>query len=245
MRRSFVLTAIVLATAGAALAQSDHNTHLWLNYVGNHPIKGSGPWGLHLETQVRRAEVGADWQQFMLRTGVSHNLTARLSATVGYAYVKTYPYGDFPARDEFPEHRIWEQLAYTHSGLGLEWQHRFRLEQRHIGELAPDGRGGFNVSGHRFENRIRYMLRTTFPLTTDKKNYVALWDEVFYNFGDNVVGNHFDQNRAFVGYGRRLDDANRLEVGFLEQTIQRRGGRVWERNHTFVIWFLSRWPLGK
>ena len=98
---------------------------------------------------------------------------------------------------------------------------------------------------HRYENRFRYMLRTTVPLTSDKKTYLALWDEVFFNFGRNVSGNDFDQNRAFIGLGRKLTDTTRLEVGFLEQTVQRRGGTIWENNHTVAVWLLSKWPFGK
>ena len=83
------------------------------------------------------------------------------------------------------------------------------------------------------------------PLTSDKKTYLALWDEVFFNFGSEVVGNHFDQNRAFIGIGHKLTDTTRLEVGFLEQTLQKRGGKIWEHNHTMAVWLTSKWPFGK
>lgn len=239
------LASLVLACGPAVQAaeEIDDNSHLWLNYVGTHPL-GDGPWGLHLESQVRRADFGEDWQQLLLRTGLIHNFSPNLSATLGYAFVKTYPYGDFPALDDFPEHRIWEQLSYTHKLFELEWQHRFRLEQRFIGELSPLAGGGYDVADYRYENRVRYMLRTTLPLTSDKKTYIALWDEVFFNFGGNVKGNHFDQNRAFIGIGHKLTDSTRVELGFLEQTLQKRGGKVWEHNHTVALWLTSRWPFG-
>jgi hypothetical protein len=89
------------------------------------------------------------------------------------------------------------------------------------------------------------MLRTTLPLTEDKKTYLALWNETFVNFGSNVSGNFFDQNRAFVGVGRKLSEHTRLEVGFMEQTLQRRGGAIWENNHTLSVWLTSRWPFGR
>lgn len=240
------LVGLVLACGPAlhAADEIDDNSHLWLNYVGTHPL-GDGPWGLHLESQIRRADFGEDWQQLLLRTGLIHNFSPNFSATLGYAYVKTHPYGDFPALDDFPEHRIWEQLSYTHKLFDLEWQHRFRLEQRFIGEPSPLAGGGYEVADYRYENRARYMLRTTLPLTSDKKTYIALWDEVFFNFGSNVKGNHFDQNRAFIGIGHKLTDSTRVELGFLEQTLQKRGGRVWEHHHTAALWFTSRWPFGE
>ena len=241
---SSLLIALLSSTVVHAADKSDSNAHLWLNYVGDHPF-GDGPWGVHLETQIRRADFGEDWQQFMVRPGINYAFSPTLNATLGYAYVETHPYGEYPALDIFPEHRIWEQLSYTQTALGLEWQHRFRLEQRFIGELGADGDGGYDVANYRYENRFRYMLRTTIPLTASKKTYLALWDEVFFNFGSNVSGNHFDQNRAFIGMGHKLTDTTRLEVGFLEQTLQRRGGTTWEHNHTAAVWLTSKWPFGK
>jgi hypothetical protein len=56
--------------------------------------------------------------------------------------------------------------------------------------------------------------------------------------------NYFDQNRAFIGLGRQLSPATKLEIGFMEQTVQRRGGIVWENNHTVAVWLMSKWPFG-
>ena len=246
---NFILRLLVFALlAGSPALQAkdavDDNMHSWLSYLGTHPL-GDGPWGLHLESQVRRADLGEDWQQLLIRPGIIYNFSPNLSATVGYAYVKTYPYGDFPSPDDYPEHRVWQQISYTHSGLGLDWQHRFRLEQRFIGQLSPLDSGGYEVGDYRFENRFRYLLRTAVPISADKKNYIALSNEVFLNFGENVKGNHFDQNRAFIGLGRKLTDTLRLEVGYLEQTLQKRGGNVWEHNHTVGVWFSSKMPFGR
>ncbi len=236
--------AVVGLTSVHASDQHDNNTHLWVNYVGDHPLFGT-PWGLHLEVQNRLADFGEKWQQLLIRPGLNYTISPTLTVSAGYAYVETHPYGDYPALDEFPEHRLWEQAVLTRQALGLEWQHRLRLEQRRIGELQRNATGGYDVGNYRYENRIRYMLRTTVPLTADKKTYLALWDEVFFNFGSNVVKNYFDQNRLFIGVGRKLSDTTRLEIGYMEQTIQRRGGAIWENNHTVSVWLMSKWPFGR
>ena len=102
----------------------------------------------------------------------------------------------------------------------------------------------WDVGNWRYENRIRYMLRATIPLSEDKKTYLAVSDEVMVNFASNVSGNFFDQNRAFIGIGHKISEHTRMEVGYLEQTIQRRGGAIWENNHTIGIWFMTKWPFG-
>lgn len=241
LRRTLSLLA-ACATISGGLHAADHtesNQNLWLNYVGDHPF-GDSRWGLHLESQFRRADYGEHWQQLLLRPGINYTISPSITLSAGYGYVDTHPYGDIPAPADFPEHRLYEQVTYTHKALGLEWQHRLRLEQRRIGEVAP---ATGDVVNWRYENRVRYMARTTIPLSNDKKWYLALWDELFFNFGSNVSMNYFDQNRAFIGIGRKLTDHTKLEVGFMEQTVQRRGGVVWENNHTIAVWLMSKAPI--
>jgi hypothetical protein len=154
--------------------------------------------------------------------------------TGGYGFIQTHRYGDFPARENFPEHRTYEQAQITQRFAGLDWQNRLRLEQRHILGYAA-----------RYENRFRYMLRTNIPLPwDDKRYYLGVYDEIFYNFGKNVAFNVFDQNRAYFALGRQMKKQTRLEVGFLEQTIQQRNGRVFEHNHTLQVAIYSRVPFG-
>ena len=90
------------------------------------------------------------------------------------------------------------------------------------------------------------MLRTSVPLPVGggKKYYLGLYDEIFYNFGKQVSFNVFDQNRAYVALGRNLKHQTRIEVGYMEQTIQQRNGRVFEHNHTLQVAIYSRLPFG-
>jgi hypothetical protein len=254
MRRAHTfLFTLSLAASAFLLPTQDHhasdtltdsNANLWLNLVGDHPL-GGGPWGIHLEVQNRRAELGNDWQQLLIRPGINYQISPSLSVSAGWAWVRTYPYGDYPAVIAFPEHRAWEQIQHRFKFLGLDWTQRLRLEQRWIGEMARDSGGDdFDLANWRYENRIRYLLRTSIPLTDSGKTYLALWDEVFFNFGSNVSGNDFDQNRVFIGLGHKLTPTTRLEVGYMEQTIRRRGGQIREDNHTLAVWLMSNWPFG-
>lgn len=216
-----------------AAAQVDNNAHAWFMYFGDHPIANSR-FGVHLEGQWRRADVGLTWQQLLLRPAVNFQLNKKVMLTGGYGFIETHRYGDYPARENFLEHRTFEQANITQKFLGLDFQNRLRLEQRHILGYAA-----------RYENRFRYMLRTSVPLPIGdgKKYYLGLYDEIFYNFGKNVSYNVFDQNRAYVALGRNLKHQTRVEVGFMEQTIQQRNGRVFEHNHTLQIAIYSKLPF--
>ena len=47
-----------------------------------------------------------------------------------------------------------------------------------------------------------------------------------------------------VPEGFKFPTNTKLEIGFMEQTVQRRGGAVWENNHTAAVWLMSKWPFG-
>lgn len=246
-RRSLLLGGLLILGLAIGIVRVkaetwDSNGHLWMNYVGDHPV-GEGPWGVHLEGQVRRAELGAEWQQLLLRPGINYQLNENVSVSGGYAFVDTYRYGEFPVAHRFPEHRLWEQVSVRTPFLGLDWTHRVRLEQRWLGSMQQ-GADGWFVDRFRYSNRFRYQLRTTIPLTEDRRWYVPVWNEVFVNFGGDFRRNDFDQNRFFVGLGRRLARHWKLEVGFMEQTLQQRGGNVWEANHTATVVLFSDAPFG-
>ncbi|MEI9814379.1 MAG: DUF2490 domain-containing protein [Acidobacteriota bacterium] len=72
---------------------------------GDHPIAKS-KWGVHLEGQWRRTDLGLKWQQLLLRPGVNYQLTKNILLTGGYGFVESYPYGDFRNPAAAPEHRF-------------------------------------------------------------------------------------------------------------------------------------------
>jgi hypothetical protein len=232
---AILLTATTLLTTRSAAATYDNNASAWYNYFGDHNI-GDGPWGLHFDAQVRRENLGLDQQQYLFQPGVNYKLNERFTLGGGYGYMRTYPYGDFPVAAPVNEHRVWEQISTSTPLLSLNWNHRLRLEQRTIG----------NANNYRYENRVRYRLLTTLPLPCGKEGqyYLKAYDEIFINFGGNVAKNTFDQNRAYLAVGRKLSEHVKMEVGFMEQTLQHRNGRVIENNHTLMVSLLSAWPFG-
>lgn len=232
------LTALMvmgLATCGWA-REDDHNANLWMNYFGDHPL--SENWQFHLDTQIRRDNVGLNRQQRLVQPGFNWKVSPKLTLGAGYGYMRTYPYGEYPIAAPVSEQRVWEQASTTTPLFGLEWNHRLRLEQRRLGQLPPN-------PAFRHENRIRYRLLTTIALPFGEQDgwYLKAFDEIFLNFGGAVARNQFDQNRAYLGLGRRLARRTKLEFGFMEQSLQHRNGRVMEHNHTLMFSIISGWPF--
>lgn len=215
------------------------NVNSWLMYFGNHKISES--WGIHAEVQLRRHNILSDPQQLLIRGGLEYYLNNGNRITVGYGFIKTHPYGEFAVANDFPEHRIWQQFITWQSFNKFKLLHRYRLEQRFIGSAATG-----KMNGGRYENRIRYLLKVTHPLTDSwKRNlFLSAYDELFVNFGKEVGYNLFDQNRAYVALGADIRPRLKVELGYLYQLVQLRNldttlsprNRI-ENNHTLQAGF--------
>jgi len=246
MKHFFASLFLLSFTFIAAKAQPNprlfsSNTNSWYMFFGNFKI--SPVWGIHAEAQLRRNDWIQNPQQLLLRTGIEYYLKDGIRFTAGYGFIKTHPYGEFPVANTFPEHRFWEQVLLNQPLGRVALQHRFRLEQRLLGN-ATTGR----FDGGRYENRMRYMLRANIALqgqTIDPHEwYIGLYDEVMINFGREVGYNLFDQNRLYGAVGYHLGKAGRLEIGYLNQMIAGRTLRtvhgqssvqVIENNHTLQL----------
>ena len=228
---AFLMAGLLLPQTAKAQTEriKDYNQNGWYMYFGDHKV--SEKWGLHTELQIRRHNYLKDPQQLLIRTGVNYNLTDNAMFTLGYGFIETYPYGEFPAADDFLEHRIYEQLQLKGNLARVGLAHRYRLEQRWVQSPV--------TSDYTYLNRARYMLRATLPLigtsTEAKEPYLAAYDEIFVGFGNNIQRNIFDQNRAYLALGYKISDAASVEVGYLNHIVQKASGNIFEHNHTLQV----------
>jgi hypothetical protein len=145
-----------------------------------------------------------------------------LFLTQGYAWIRSSSNGIVT-----PEHRSWQQLQFMPRVSGVVMNHRFRVEQRWIGI----------AQGHRYQNRFRYFYRTELPVKGPY--FVGLQNEIFLGFGRNYGASSYDQNRAYISFGKRLGPIGRIEAGYMYQNQLLRDGVRREHNHIAVISFLS------
>jgi hypothetical protein len=247
MKHIFPVLFIVLLTLPtySASAQSNvrrhtNNQNAWFMYFGNHKFTNRLGW--HAEVQLRRNDFLSNAQQLLLRTGLDYHLKNNGRLTAGYAFIETYPYGAFAVANAFPEHRIWQQFTTSQDFNLFKLSHRYRLEQRNIGNAST---GEFR--GGRFENRVRYMVKGTYVLTPKWKRplFAAAYDEIFLSFGKDVAYNIFDQNRLYGALGIAISETIRIEAGYLHQLVQARtldtqDSRIrLENNHTLQFALFS------
>lgn len=232
-----MLVCLSSVLAAQSIRQTSTNTNAWLMYVGSHRI--SDKWGLHLEVQLRRSDFLADAQQYLLRGGINYHISGQVIATAGYCFVETCQYGKLPAKSNFPEHRLWEQLQFKNQVDIFEWVSRFRLEQRFVHLPIQNGTIYEANDTATYTNRFRLLNRFSLPFKgktiIDKSFYLSVYDEFMVNFGEKVGLNLFDQNRVYIAIGYKIPKVGRFELGYLNQLIVKSDGKTLESNNTLQV----------
>lgn len=219
MKKYLLVTLLFLSDyAQAQLTRiTDKNTIYWLQSIAN--VSFNAKWGLYAEHQWRQVGDLASPQQRLLRLGLTYKLHSDVNLHMGYGFVKTYAYGEYPiaADGVFPEHRLYEQIALKQQINSWAIQHRFRLEQRWLAKLSNS-----QVANWVYLNRIRYQFRAQKTLVSNFKNHVfgAVANEVFIGAGNQLGANIFDQNRFSVHIGYAANKKYTFEIGYLYQILQ-------------------------
>lgn len=234
-----IFTAVLLLLCQLTYAQNDrvndYNNTNWLQLFNT--ISLTKKWSLHAEYQWRRTEGMKNWQQSLLRIGVNRKLNENITAQAGYAWIETFPYGDFPLANNgtFPEHRIYEQVSFKQPIKKWTFTHRFRIEQRWLGKVKAGS--DREIEDWTFLHRFRYQFKMQYSLHS--KFYLAAADEIFIGAGKNVGVNIFDQNRIFLLAGYKINKNITLEAGYFNQTLQQgrriNNNTIMQRNNGVVV----------
>lgn len=167
-------------------------------------------WSLHNELQYRSFDLLPNTEQSLFRVGLNYHFDANLIFTAGLAHIGTFKNeSHFNNERILSENRSWEQITLKSNQGRLLFEHRYRVEQRWI-------KANEEVS---YKNRIRYLFRTTIPLTNKviARNvfFLSFYDEVFLNLNSSP----FDRNRLFASAGYQFNKNANVQCGYLMQTV--------------------------
>ena len=241
---SFLVFALVLSLH-STFAQSAGREKVsqglqWFALTSN--IKMTKRLTLMAEGQFRFAD-DFDQQQYQARTALDLNLTDHLTiAPLGYVYTWNYRYGKQPAQYENNEHRMFQQIFYKHNLGRLKVDHRLRTEERFIQQHSTMSDGTVVDDGYiNKQFRVRYRFMAKLPLNSPTVEpgtyYAAVYDEVFFSWGEKVTYHRADQNRIFAGLGYQFDDRLGVIGGLLHQALVKSNGVMQENNIGFLIHF--------
>lgn len=210
-----VLTAVAFFKTTTAFAETTDDTGLWTAVFAQGDLyfhAEDTKWRWWFDSQLRFFHDDDGFGQSLVRPGVGYKLTDKLTVWSGYAWAYTEQ-GSSPGTNE---NRVWEQVTWSHDFNPTMLSLRSRFEQRFM-ENGDD-------TGLRF--RQSFGLRR--PISFAPKFTWVASDEVFFHLNDTDWGTRagLDQNRTFfgVGWNPAPDHPWRLEVGYLNQFVNRSTG---------------------
>ncbi|RAW02121.1 DUF2490 domain-containing protein [Pseudochryseolinea flava] len=201
---------------------------LWTGYFNQ--TRFSNRWGIWADVHYRMTDNFARRPfQFLLRPAITYFIKDNLRVHVGYAYAHHFPGKALHTSRE--EHRTWQQIWWNQKYPGLTTLQWLRLEQRFNEKIIGD----VKQEGYNYTFRIRYNFSFFIPLkgkALDAKTpFAAVMNEVFLNFGDNVVYNTFDQNRFFAGFGYQFSSHLNAQLGYMNVYQQEASGNNYFSTH--------------
>lgn len=187
-----------------------------------------------MEGQGRFGNDATQFTQSLIRPGVGYALTDKVVAWVGYAWAPTAEPLTLKTGHPFDEQRIWQQVTWADNFSFGRLSTRSRFEQRFFDNDAPL-RGGDDV-GHRFRQLVK--LAVPMPSIDPNLSFIVQ-SELFIamNTVDNpaFISRGYDQNRAFVGLGYKLNQYATVEMGYMNQFINRpHSARPDQMMHNFI-----------
>jgi hypothetical protein len=218
MYKTISILFLLLVFNNTLKSQTVHQNTGWLFLMNS--TKLNDKWGAHFDLLVRSSDEFQNVRNLLIRPGLTYFFNGSNNLTLGYLFTQTYT----PGAESITENRAWEQFIHTHKIKSINVSHRFRLEQRFIEKIAGD-----DV----FAQRLRYFVRFLIPFQKNAKVFekglfAAVQNEVFFNVQNKDVVNNtfFDQNRAYLALGYRLQKRIDIEAGYMNQAVKGLSGHT-------------------
>lgn len=145
-------------------------------------------------------------QQTYFQTALNYKFLPFLNLSIGHIYQRNNPLDV----DFVNEHRIFEQMTFSHSLDEKQFTHRIRYEQRFIDER----------DAHEFKTRLRYQIGLNFPLQGRQLDPGEWYFNCYNEFYFSTTGERhafYSDDWAYAGLGYQTMEWGKLEAGPLAQ----------------------------
>lgn len=207
MKNVFFIAILCISTITKAQETGEDKLGNWFMYFGTHRI--ASRLSIHTEAQFRFFEPVSNLNQILLRTGLNYHLNPATMLTAGYAYIPTESFEKGAQQVSTRENRIWQQFILRNKVWRLNFEHRYRLEQRWVRQDSENN----------YLNRTRYRLFIAIPLSNPKMEagtlFFAAYDEIFIDLDEDPFG----QNRLYGALGYKFTQLLSIQAGYLRNRI--------------------------
>jgi hypothetical protein len=217
----FVTICVSLLQVSAQSRKTVYDHQAWFQYFLNARV--SEKFSVNLDGGYRTSDWFGKNYQYLLRSGLTYHINKKQNFQAGVAYFTTYSWVADQSLS-VPEIRGWQRFNSS-SNLGrIIIIQRYRLEERFIHKSKKLEL----VDGYKFNFRATYHLGFQLPLNKKliEKGTVFLQasNEIFINFGSDIVYNVFDQERIFGGLGYQFTDGLSCVAGYQQVWQQKSDG---------------------
>ena len=226
---SIVLGLILTAPVSAEDRVEDFNTWTGIEMIGG--LSSINPnLKYKLFAQGRFGDNSTRFTQALIRPGIGYAINEKITVWLGYDWVPTSR--PLALKHPFNDHRIWQQLSLRDNFSFGTVISRTRLEQRFF-----DIPGSSDVA---YRYRQMFKLSTPMHSVSPKVSFVV-WNEIFVDLNsmDSGIRSGLNQNWAFAGIGYHLNKKTTVEIGYLNQFINRpQSPRPDQMNHVLAVTML-------
>lgn len=202
-----------------ASSHQEDDLGLWINNNISLPITEK----VHTRFQIspRLLDNTTDISQFILHSVFGYKINDNVSFWQGHAWSTTY---DPRFRRE---QRFYQEVIVEKEFSRFDIENRFRLDERFI-----QNAGSVVI-------RPRFRLKTTIPITKDKKWNLVFFDELFVNLNTASSGPQrgINQNRIYAGIKKIINKNIALEGGYQLQHINSPAPKIDKFNHFILFNF--------
>lgn len=238
MQRIIFLICILLFSVGPFNGKAQNRPkeinkqdQVWVSI--NNTVRLSDKWGFVADLHERRNNFLKDQNFLFIRLGANYWLKDNITAGAGYGHLWLSP--TTPGLKTIAkENRLYQQIQMNSKAGAINVVQRLRNEERWQQKIADDK----FIGDYKFTNRVRYLLSAAIPFSK-KNGYPSLVvsDELFIQFGKEVVYNTFDQNRLFIGIKQKLSKDLSFDLGYMQVKQQKASGYQYDVNNTLRCFF--------
>jgi hypothetical protein len=238
-----VMLTLLFTTSFAQNKQITYGEQVWFGYYPQ--VRLAKHWGLWSDYELQQKLPIVDNSQFTFRLGGTYFINNETKLTAGYTYINVAPAAGHQHVSQ-PENSGWQQIQwytfYSKKKL-MQW---IRLEERFKRNILDDYTLADNSN---YTWRARYDFFYQLPLSSKgiapHQFSAAVGDEIYINFGKNIVNNYFDQNRIFLGLSYQVNKHDNLVFGYMNLFQQQPSGNQYKALDVFRVSFFETINLWK
>ena len=231
MKFQNLMPLILISLSLASIAQNTYTSQMvgWFSVTEKVLLNDS--WNVSLNIQQRQFTKTNGSFQFLTSASVENQLNKSFFAGIGFMYF------DFrlmnPVSSELidlTELRPYEFVSLKYRKNNIKFFNRIMLEQRFQRHL---GNEGVITENYHFNHRIRIKWQITLPVNGNLS--FILSDEPMINFGPDINGNTFDQNRLIALASYNIQENLTLRTGYMNWLFNNIGGSTFDIRHVWLV----------